>query len=451
MQQGNVGGGDKGSGRRSHARDKKQVSVCDLSSDAFKKNWLILKELHDREVLRLQRKLTSLRKERLADRRRAGSKAKIEELMEQQKILNITIHDLRNKLSSKICDCCSVNEMYRKTLQKEFYHIQQKNMKFIASLLAERSKLREENEQLSARLKLKEQQLSARLKLKEQHLHPSSSDSDDDFIPGTQNSGLVFSVRKPAPRSQMHLPVRLVKQSNTEEMRSGGKKEQQRSPTFPGPLYGEGISEVPETPLESSSNSSKPATVSSANRKSSVSFPLTSKPGAQSRYGFQGDFSLPEDRLGNTQKELIFTQKTSTQKRRAQMYFSWSPSSISAREKRPTPLVSETSEEAMPGHTSSFAPFTQRKEKRPLNVLPFDCTSSGKRRSVTGVAHCKTGFSVRDSCGQTPFNEELTVRKNTTESTGAAHGADKPQGETQSFILGSAIKGKARVQSERRK
>ena len=435
-----MGGGDKGSGQRSLARDKKQVSVCDLSSDAFKKAWLILKELHDREVLRLQRKLTSLRKEQLADRRRTGSKAKIEELMEQQKIMSSTIHDLRDKLSSKICDRCSVNEMYRKTLQKEFYHIQQKNMKFIASLMAERNKLREENKQLSARLKLKEQQL-----------HPSSSDRDDDFIPCTQNSGLVFSVREPAPGPQTHLPVRLVKQSNTEEMKSGGKKEQQRSPTFPGPLYGEGVSEVPETPLESSSNSSNPATVRSANRKSSVSFPLTFTPGAQSKYGFQGDFSLPANRLGNTQKELIFTQKTSTQKRRVQTYFSWSPSSISERENRPTPLVSETSEENMPGHTSSFPPLTQRKEKCPLNVFPFDCTSNGKRRSVTGVAQYKTGFSVRDGCSQTPSNEGLTVRKNTTESTGAAHGADKPQGETQSFILGSAIKRKARVRSERRK
>ncbi|TEA32454.1 hypothetical protein DBR06_SOUSAS24810011, partial [Sousa chinensis] len=116
-------------------------------------------------------KLTSLRKERLADRRRTGSRAKIKELMEQQNILNVTIDDLQHKLSSKVCDCCSVNEMYRKTLQKVFDHIQQQNMKLIAELTEERNKLKE-NKQLSARLKLKEQQL-----------HPSSSDSDDDFIP----------------------------------------------------------------------------------------------------------------------------------------------------------------------------------------------------------------------------------------------------------------------------
>ncbi|TEA34128.1 hypothetical protein DBR06_SOUSAS34410025, partial [Sousa chinensis] len=139
----------------SPARGEMQVSVSDLSSDAFKKAWLTLKELHDKELRRLHGKLTSLRKERLADRRQAGSRAKIKELLEQQNILNVTINDLQHKLSSKVCDRCSVNEIYRKTLQKEYDRIQQQNMKVIAELTKERNKLKEENKRLYARLKLK--------------------------------------------------------------------------------------------------------------------------------------------------------------------------------------------------------------------------------------------------------------------------------------------------------
>lgn len=71
-----------------------KVSLCDVSSEDFKKTWLTLKELHDRELRRLQGKVNSLRKERLSDRRRTGSISRIKELTEQKRALNDTIHDL---------------------------------------------------------------------------------------------------------------------------------------------------------------------------------------------------------------------------------------------------------------------------------------------------------------------------------------------------------------------
>lgn len=438
-----MGGGDKGNGRRSSARDKMQVSVCDLSSDNFKKTWLTLKELHDKELLRLQGKLTSLRKERLADGRRTGSTAKIKELTEQQKVLNTTITDLRDQLKAKTCDRCSMNETYRNTLQQEFYDIQQQNMKFIAELTAERNKLREENKQLSARLKVNQKQ----------YLRPSFSDSDDDFIPCTQKSIPVFSVREPAPGTQVHLPVKLIKRSNTEQMKSGGKKEQQQSSKFPNLFYSQDLFEMPDTPLEKiSSNNSKPTTGSSANQKSSADFPLTPTLSPQKGYGLQGDSNLSDDRLGRPQRKPISTQKTSSQKCGTQIDFSWSLSSISTGENPPSQAISATSEENMPDYRRiSFPPFTQRKENLPLNIFPFDYTvrSGGKRRSI-GIGRHSIGFSVRDSCSQTPSNEQSTLKMTTNECTGAGHGADKAQGETQTFVLGSAIKRKARIPSERR-
>lgn len=185
MQAGNMGGGEREGGKKPSGREKLQLSVCDVSTDDFKKTWLTLKELHDKELHRLQAKLTSLRKERLVDGRRMGSIAKVKELTEQQKVLTDTINELRDKLRSKICDQCSVNETYKNTLQKEFYDIQQRNLTFIAEITAERNKLREENKMLSEKLKLKQQQF---------HLF---SDSDDDLIPCTQKTMPIFTVRDP--------------------------------------------------------------------------------------------------------------------------------------------------------------------------------------------------------------------------------------------------------------
>ena len=71
-----------------------KVSLCDVSSEDFKKTWLTLKELHDREPRRLQRKVTSLRKERLSDGRWTGSISRIKDSTEQRRALNDTIHDL---------------------------------------------------------------------------------------------------------------------------------------------------------------------------------------------------------------------------------------------------------------------------------------------------------------------------------------------------------------------
>ena len=128
MKAGDVGEEDRESGQNCSEGDKIQVSLCDVSSEEFKKTWLTLKELHDRELRRLQGKVTSLRKEQLSDGRWTGSISRIKELTQQQRALNDTIHDLRGQLNAKVCDRSTVNETYRNRLQQEFYDIQQQNL-----------------------------------------------------------------------------------------------------------------------------------------------------------------------------------------------------------------------------------------------------------------------------------------------------------------------------------
>ena len=412
-----MGQEDRERGQSSSEEDTMQrVSLCDVSSEDFKKTWLTLKELHDRELRRLQGKITSLRKERLSDGRRTGSIPRMKELMEQKRVLNDTIHDLRGQLNAKVCDRCTVNETYRNTLQQEFYDIQQQNLKFIGELTAERNKLREENKQLLARLKRKQPQ-SRR----------SSSDSDDDSVPGSQKSESVFSIRDPLPGPERHVALKMKTQTKTKQMKARGKKKQPHSSELQVPLYSQDVFEVPESPHEISSNSTKTITISSGSQKSSSTVPSASTLGPQTVFGFQDDSSLPDARLGHPQRRYIFTQRT-------EIDFPWSLSIISPEEELPAEILSETSEESMIDYTKSiFSPITQRDENTTLHLFPLDYTSSSNvQRPSFGVFR----VSMRESSSQTPCREQSTARKDTNGATGAARDADKPQDETRACTQG---------------
>ena len=435
-----MGQEDRERGQSSSEEDTMQrVSLCDVSSEDFKKTWLTLKELHDRELRRLQGKITSLRKERLSDGRRTGSIPRIKELMEQKRVLNDTIHDLRGQLNAKVCDRCTVNETYRNTLQQEFYDIQQQNLKFIGELTAERNKFREENKQLLARLKRKQQQSRC-----------SSSDSDDDSVPGSQKSESVISIRDPLPGPERHVALKMKTQTKTKQMKARGKKKQPHSSELQVPLYSQDVFEVPESPQEKiSSNSTKTITISSGSQKSSSTVPSASTLGPQTVYGFQDDSSLPDARLGRPQSKSIFTQRTSPQRISTpnpgtETDFPWSLSSISPEEDLTTEILSETSEESMIDYSKSiFSPFTRRDENTTLHLFPLDYTSSSTvQRPSSGVFH----VSMRESSSQTPCSEQSTARKDTNVAKGAAHDADKPQDESQACTSGSSIKRKVKIQ-----
>lgn len=442
MQGGNAGRGDRGGGKKPSGEEKLRLSVCDLSSDEFKKTWLRLKELHDKELRRLQAKLASLRKDRLADRRWSGSIAKIKELTEQQKVLNGTIRDLRDQLNSKECERCLINETYRNTLQHEFYGIQQQNLQFIMELTAERNNLREENKRLSAKLRMTERQRNASLS------------SDEDLIPCTQATLPVPSDRAFGQGARVHLPTRLTQESDTDQPKSGVQKESQESSKFPVPIYSQDLFEVPETSPEMISSHGRKSTLeSSAKPKSPDSSIVTPTPNVQKGYGFHEGSDNQEEKFGRPKRKYFSIHRTFTQKRKGRTGFCLALSSPSASENPPVPLVSETSEENMPTRTrrTLFSSFIEKKEDSPLSVPVVDSggKSDGKRRLMASDVQRGTGFPVRDGGNQTASNEQSTERftvKNTNESTGAGCGANTSQDDTQSI----GIKRKARAQSKKR-
>ena len=416
MEVGDGGEEDRESGQSSSKGDKTQISLCDVASEDFTKTWLTLKELHDGEPLRLQGEVTSLRKEQLSDESWTGSMSRIKELTEQGTDLNDATHDLRGQLNAEVCNGSTVNEMYRNTLQQEFYDIQLQNLKFTGELTAERNKLREENKQLSARLKRKQPQ-SRR----------SSSDSDDDSVPGSQKSESVISIADPLPGPERHVALKMKTQTKTKQMKARGKKKQPHSSELQVPLYSQDVFEVPESPHEISSNSTKTITISSGSQKSSSTVPSASTLGPQTVFGFQDDSSLPDARLGHPQRRYIFTQRT-------EIDFPWSLSVISPEEELPAEILSETSEESMIDYTKSiFSPITQRDENPTLHLFPLDYTSSSNvQRPSFGVFR----VSMRESSSQTPCREQSTARKDTNGATGAARDADKPQDETRASTQG---------------
>ena len=442
MQAGNVGGEDRKDDQKYPETDKSALTVCDVSGDDFKKTWLTLKELHDRELHRLQAKLTSLRKERLAVRRRRGSIVKIKELMEQQKGLNDTIQALQHRLQSRKCERCAANETYRSTLEHEYSAMKQENLKFIAELTAERDKLREENKMLSEKLKLSQQKFS-----------PFSS-SDDDFIPCAQGTASVFMVKDPEEGKEgnegndVYRPMKFLEQLlGPEEIKSEEENEGQQTPQLPPIFHSRDLIDMAETSYETlaSDTTSKPSDLpeDSDYQKSPV-FPSVSTYNFQRGHEFKTISNLSEVKLSQAKEKEMFTDKTSIQKTPAHVHFPCNISSIAEEQSPEIQVVPETSEEDMPEEPNKSGPLALKREKGCTNIFPFDYTN--RKRSI-GIPRYNIGGSERGGSCQIASCEQATQQKNTNESTGAA----QPQGSNQSSTSGSKIKRKTRMQSEKRK
>lgn len=256
----------------------------------------------------------------------------------------------------------------------------------------------------------------------------------------TQKRESVISIRDPPPRPERYAALKMITQTKTKQMKARGKKKQPHSSELQVPLYSQDVFEVPESPQEKiSSNSTKTITISSGSQKSCSTVPSASTLGPQTVFGFQDDSSLPDARLGHPQSKSIFTQRTSPQristpKRGTEVDLPWSLSSISPGEDLPTEILPETSEEGMIDYTKSiFSPFTWRDENTTLHLFPLDYTSSSNvKRPSFGVFR----ISMRESSSQTPCRDQSTARKDTNGATGAAHDADKPQGESQACTQG---------------
>ena len=145
----------------------------------------------------------------------------------------------------------------------------------------------------------------------------------------TQKRESVISIRDPPPRPERYAALKMITQTKTKQMKARGKKKQPHSSELQVPLYRQDVFEVPESPQETSSNSTKTIKISSGSQKSSSTVPSASTLGPQTVCEFQDDSSLPDARLGRPQSKSIFTQRT-------EIDFPWSLSIISPEEDLPT-------------------------------------------------------------------------------------------------------------------
>lgn len=307
-----VGGG----GRRSSRAGKAKLSVRDLMSDDFKKAWLSLKDIHDKELHHLQMKLGSMRKARLTEGRWHGPVAK-----------NKRVTETQNVPDSELCERCLINETYSNMLQQEFSNVHQKCLVQIAELTVENNKLKEENRKLSDKVKAKQPRIP---------LCFLDSD-DDDFMPGIEfERRQVYNVKEPSYPVQ--LPARQVMEPRREQTRSLSILDVEPSPDDHLLLLSsQGATiQMPETPL-----------VDSASVKDNLAKEANVLP---SRIAY----SLPTT-LETPKKDTVISissQKSSTQKQGKDTLI-WSISSISPGEPI---IISEASEENMPCNFSKVLP-----------------------------------------------------------------------------------------------
>lgn len=383
MQAGNSGEGSRENDKKSPERDQLQQNECDVASDKFKKSWLKLKEVHNKELRRLQAKMTYMREEQLADKRQTDPTTKINELTTQYETLNTIISDLQKQLSTKTCDRCFISETYRNVLQKEMYNMQKLNLKFISGLSAEISKLRGEIKKFSTKVKSGQRQF---------YVYFSDSD-DDDFIPCNRKTKSVFDVKDPTQITLVHRDIKQVKGNNTEQVKSGSKMELEQSLKTPVSSRSN-VTEVSKTAFaKTPPNDGRPATEGSTCQKSFVGFPIIPTLDTQKNFGPPCVTNFPGNTAGSRKRkhETNAPQTPSTQMYEKNKLF-LSLFGIPAENITPTQLVSETSEENMPDYNGHSSPFSRYKNKITcLSVLPSDSTSinSGRSGSSGSTETCK--------------------------------------------------------------
>ncbi|KAM4691984.1 RBBP8 N-terminal-like protein [Rhinophrynus dorsalis] len=125
-----------------------------MASDSFTDAIHKLKEIHDKEVLGMQAKLTELTMEKCRDSQRIEELfSKNHLLREQQKVLNENIKVLENRLRAGLCDRCTVTQELAKKKQQEFENSLFHSLQQISILTSEMNSLKEENRSLLEELK----------------------------------------------------------------------------------------------------------------------------------------------------------------------------------------------------------------------------------------------------------------------------------------------------------
>ncbi|XP_077109000.1 RBBP8 N-terminal-like protein isoform X1 [Ranitomeya variabilis] len=120
-----------------------------MANESFGEALNRLKEIHDKEVIGMQAKLTELTMEKCRDAQRIEELfSKNHVLREQHKVLNENIKVLENRLRAGLCDRCTVTQELAKKKQQEYENCHFHNLQQISSLTNEINLLKEENKTL---------------------------------------------------------------------------------------------------------------------------------------------------------------------------------------------------------------------------------------------------------------------------------------------------------------
>ncbi|XP_073539080.1 RBBP8 N-terminal-like protein [Phyllobates terribilis] len=120
-----------------------------MANESFTDALHRLKEIHDKEVVGMQAKLTELTMEKCRDAQRIEELfSKNHVLREQHKVLNENIKMLENRLRAGLCDRCTVTQELAKKKQQEYETCHFHNLQQISSLTNEINLLKEENKTL---------------------------------------------------------------------------------------------------------------------------------------------------------------------------------------------------------------------------------------------------------------------------------------------------------------
>ncbi|XP_006896999.1 PREDICTED: RBBP8 N-terminal-like protein [Elephantulus edwardii] len=123
--------------------------------ESFLESLSRLKDVHEKEVMGLQKKLLELNSEKYRDAQRMEELfAKNHQLREQQKALKENVRALENRLRAGLCDRCMVTQELARKRQHEFQSSHLQSLQHIFLLTNEMSRLREENESLKKEVKL---------------------------------------------------------------------------------------------------------------------------------------------------------------------------------------------------------------------------------------------------------------------------------------------------------
>lgn len=400
MQAVSSSGEDRGDGPNASHLGRIKLSVSDLVSDDFKRAWLALKDIHDKELHRLQMKLTNMRKARLTEGRRYGPVAK-----------NKSGTETRETSDSKSCERCLMHETYKKMLQQEFSIMQQKRLAEIAELTVENSKLKEENRKLSEKIKVNLPRICL-----------SFSDSDyEDFIPSIQmKKKQVYIVKEPSQPVQL-FPRNVVEPHNEQQQSLCDLDGKPNPDDNPPQLNYEGIFEVPETSLDSPSVEENLAQEASV-LPSCTAYSLTTTLETSKK-----DDVISISSLSGVKKTQQWEKNT----------FAWSLSSVSSGE---AIIVSETSEENMPCKPSNVLPsLTKKKKSNSTQVFPVDYTSKYVQRRRLALSGFRYKNDIPMESGNAPLPSKEKPSLNNTSESENVRTCEKPESDSERVPSGTSV------------